>query len=182
MSTLFAPTEGELTDLEEFGDPTIEEIDFNERLLKHRTAIRRIDELDLEQIKEKLCLPKENDGQAWSQEKANQAEVWYKRFLKLIVLTSTKEVKLVPSKDIDEVWHTHILHTAKYRRDCNYVCGRYLDHYPYFGLRGQQDHEIHMVEYAKTIACFKAAFGENPMMAELCCFNNCSNCMCGGGK
>ncbi len=50
-----------------------------------------------------------------------------------------KNVDFVPNGMIDEAWHQHILDTAKYRKDCGMLFGKFLGHYPYFGLRGKED-------------------------------------------
>ena len=42
---------------------------------------------------------------------------------------------IVVSKDVDEFWHTHILHTMKYTEDCERVFGTYLHHNPDIGER-----------------------------------------------
>lgn len=36
----------------------------------------------------------------------------------------------VPNKQIDEMWHEHILDTRKYSDDCQTVFGYYLHHTP----------------------------------------------------
>ena len=38
---------------------------------------------------------------------------------------------LIPTKDIDEMWHAHILHTRKYVAFCKDVFGCYLHHNPH---------------------------------------------------
>ncbi|GAA6780131.1 hypothetical protein BTM344_12210 [Helicobacter pylori] len=50
-----------------------------------------------------------------------------------------KDVDFVPNGMIDEAWHQHILDTAKYRKDCDMLFGKFLEHYPYFELRGKED-------------------------------------------
>ncbi|GAA8681298.1 hypothetical protein Kyoto142A_09990 [Helicobacter pylori] len=61
----------------------------------------------------------------------------YKNFLVLQMVY--KNVDFVPNGMIDEAWHQHILDTAKYRKDCDMLFGKFLEHYPYFGLRGKED-------------------------------------------
>ena len=86
--------------------------------------------LDLESIK--FSLTQREDGPNWSLNKAETLEVWYRRFLYLSSIYNDKV--LVPSKDIDVFWHTHILDTQKYMLDCENLFGRYIHHFPYFGL------------------------------------------------
>ena len=78
--------------------------------------------LDLEPIK--FSLTQREDGAGWSVEKTVLLEVWYRRFLYLAKLYPEKAV--VPSKDIDIFWHTHILDTQKYMADCEILFSRYF--------------------------------------------------------
>ena len=91
--------------------------------------------LDLGSIK--FSLTQREDGPNWSLSKAETLEVWYRRFLYLSSIYNDKVI--VPSKDIDMFWHTHILDTQKYMLDCENLFGRYIHHFPYFGMRGEKD-------------------------------------------
>ena len=94
-----------------------------------------IQALDLDPIKVKLMDPEE--GQGWSREYVNQMAIEYKRFLTLSV--KYPEETIAPSKDVDKFWHGHILDTMKYAEDCQNVFGYFLHHFPYFGMRGEED-------------------------------------------
>src|SRR5712691_11040907 len=98
-------------------------------------VIAAIQALDLDPIKLKLMDPEE--GQGWSREYADRMELAYKRFLTLLV--THPEETIAPSKDVDKVWHGHILDTLKYAEDCQNVLGYFLHHFPYFGMRGEED-------------------------------------------
>src|SRR6266581_2137749 len=98
-------------------------------------VIAAIQALDLDPIKFKLMDPEE--GQGWSREYVNQMAIEYKRFLTLSVKYS--EETIAPSKDVDKFWHGHILDTMKYAEDCQNVFGYFLHHFPYFGMRGEED-------------------------------------------
>ena len=98
-------------------------------------VIAAIEALDLDSIKLKLMDPEE--GQGWSREYADGMELAYKRFLMLLVTHS--EETIAPNKDVDKFWHGHILDTLKYAEDCQNVFGNFLHHFPYFGMRGEED-------------------------------------------
>src|SRR5437867_8575221 len=100
-----------------------------------KQVIAAIQALDLDPIKFKLMDPEE--GQGWSREYVNQMAIEYKRFLTLSVKYS--EETIAPSKDVDKFWHGHILDTMKYAEDCQNVFGYFLHHFPYFGMRGEED-------------------------------------------
>lgn len=120
--------------------------------------LRLIDELDLEPIAFKLVHP-DIDETGMSVEEADLVILKYRRFLKLCALYP--ELGIVPSKEIDKAWHTHILDTAKYADDCTTVFGFMLHHFPYFGLRGMEDLELLKLKSAETRALYKLHFGEN---------------------
>jgi hypothetical protein len=105
--------------------------------------LARFERLNLEAIITKLTHPK--DVHRWSREKAEFAVSQYKKFLFLNALYPDQE--LVPTREVDDVWHVHILDTEKYRNDCQYLFGRFLDHYPYSGLKGQQDEDKHLSKF-----------------------------------
>jgi hypothetical protein len=97
--------------------------------------VAAIEALDLEPIKFKLMDPEE--GQGWSRQYVEKMAIAYKRFLTLLV--THPESTVAPSKDIDKFWHGHILDTMKYAEDCERVFGYFLHHFPYFGMRGEED-------------------------------------------
>src|SRR3954454_15487898 len=98
-------------------------------------VVGAIQTLDLEPIKVKLMDAEE--GQGWSRQYVDQMELAYRRFLTLIV--KYPEQTIAPNKDVDKFWHGHILDTMKYAEDCERVFGFFLHHFPYFGMRGEED-------------------------------------------
>src|SRR5687767_6601564 len=98
-------------------------------------SVKAIEQLDLGLIKMKLTDPEE--GQGWSREYADRVEIGYKRFLTL--LAKYPDEVIACTKDVDRFWHAHILDTMKYADDCAQIFGFFLHHYPYFGMRGEQD-------------------------------------------
>jgi hypothetical protein len=82
----------------------------------------------------------------------------YRRFLVLHLLYPDSD--LVPCKVVDEMWHQHILDTAAYRADCDLLFGGFLDHFPYFGMRGEDDACALEDAYAETVHLYCEAFGQ----------------------
>lgn len=130
----------------------------------------RLDALDLGCIKVKLMCGKEGPG--WSREKADRIEVQYRRFL---FLTATRPEPIVPTTDVDEFWHAHILDTHKYFEDCERIFGGYLHHFPYFGMRGEDDARNLQAAFTQTKAIYRAEYGEAYGNASADC-ENCGNC------
>lgn len=111
------------------------------------------------------------------------AEQEYRRFLTLKVLYPN--VSLVPSKMVDKVWHAHILDTRAYREDCEKVFGRFIDHYPYFGIYGKDDYQMLQDAFAETVELYERHFGDypgkDPLNATRCQDHAChvtSECAC----
>ena len=115
--------------------------------------------LDLESIK--FSLTQREDGTNWPLNKAESLEVWYRRFLYLSSIYNGKVI--VPSKGIDTFWHTHILDTQKYMSDCENLFGRYIHHFPYFGMRGEKDRNHLKKAFYETEELFLLHFGESPV-------------------
>jgi hypothetical protein len=67
---------------------------------------------------------------------------------------------LAPSKDVDKFWHGHILDTLKYAEDCQNVFGYFLHHFPYFGMRGEEDAANLRAASANMHAIYEREFGE----------------------
>lgn len=117
-----------------------------------------VQSINLENVKHKLQLPKEQEGEGWSLEKCEEAEKEYKRFLTLIKIYP--DTVFVPNKLMDEMWHRHILDTAAYRKDCQQVFGVFLDHYPYYGLNGKEDKANLDQDFLRTKVLYALQFGE----------------------
>jgi hypothetical protein len=118
--------------------------------------VANVDQIDLEPIVFKLTHPDPGE-RGLTLEDADQAVVLYRCFLKLCALYPG--IAIVPTRAIDRVWHTHLLDTAKYRVDCELVFGRVLDHFPYAGLRGEEDRLAWLTDFARTRALFRQHFG-----------------------
>lgn len=118
--------------------------------------ISRVDELDLEPIVYKLMHP-EPDAAALAMADADRDVELYRCFWKLCVLYPATTI--VPTLQIDRVWHAHILDTVQYRVDCERVFGGPLHHFPYAGLRGADDRQAWRADFARTCALFAEHFG-----------------------
>jgi hypothetical protein len=121
-------------------------------------ARENINYIDCTMIKEKLMLGPEEGGLGWNSETADKVEEKYKMWL---FLKRKYENELVPpSRDIDVFWHAHILDTHAYFRDTAAIFGKYLHHYPYFGLRGKADRQKLVNAFENTKRLFREEYGE----------------------
>ena len=83
----------------------------------------------------------------------------YKRYLYL-VCKHDGSVHFSPSVGIDIFWHAHILDTIAYHRDCYALYGRYIHHFPYFGIRSDKDKENLESTFENTKRLYLEEFGE----------------------
>ncbi len=117
--------------------------------------------LDLDPIKVKLM--HQESGEGWSLEKVNAVEFEYRRFLYLMKIFPAEAT--APLFDVDIFWHYHILDTMKYAQDCEQVFGYFLHHFPYIGLRGEDDLLAHQRVGERMKELYEETFGEDYIRA-----------------
>lgn len=130
-----------------------------------RTLPESIANLDLVYLGRKLLADdaseaqRRNGDRLWDEERVERALNEYKQFLALMYWNP--EAVLVPSEDIDEVWHAHVLNTARYQADCETIFGHFQHHFPTFG-ESEEVLEEDMQGRDDTLRLFDEAFGEVP--------------------
>lgn len=112
--------------------------------------------LDLEPVKVKLM--HRESGEGWSLDQVNAVEFEYRRFLYL--MKRYPDEAAAPLQDVDTFWHYHILDTMKYAADCEAVFGYFLHHFPYIGLRGEDDLAAHARVGERMKELYEDTFGE----------------------
>jgi hypothetical protein len=90
-------------------------------------AERYIEQLDLDYIVKAMCAP-EYPLPRWTESDAAHCLQLYKNFL--LLMKEYPREGLVPTREIDEFWHNHILYTKNYHRDSLKIFGYYLHHEP----------------------------------------------------
>ena len=123
-------------------------------------AVREyINRIDLTTLKTKLTLPASRGGYSWTPERADTAEVKYKKWL--FLQRKHEDVLLAPGSEVDAVWHFHILDTRAYIRDTAGIFGHYLHHYPYVGITDGLARVAAVLEHTRRL--FRAEYGEELM-------------------
>jgi|GEM_PF-685611 hypothetical protein len=122
-------------------------------------------------------------GTNWSLEHALVGAEEYRKFL---FLTVARPETIVPTEFVDEVWHTHILDTMKYEEDCKEVFGFFLHHFPYFGIRGDDDQALLQSTFKATAEIYREEFGSSYFVRSdkssdcggcgTCGSNSCGSC------
>jgi hypothetical protein len=119
----------------------------------------RIAAVDLESIKCKLCCSEE--GENWSAEKCDDAEVEYKRFLQLYLRYGPG---LYPTPDMYTVWQYHQSEPMNYRNDCMAMFGHLPPDFPVAGLRDQEYQKPAHAGINKTRERYAELFGRPMLM------------------
>lgn len=114
-----------------------------------------IQELDLEPIIVKAMDAEE--GYGWTLNHALNIAEEYRKYLTLCLEFPNDAV--VPARDIDDFWHLHILDTQKYQEDCQNIFGYFLHHFPYFGMRGEQDAQNLKTAWEASCQMYQKRFG-----------------------
>ncbi|KAB8335769.1 glycine-rich domain-containing protein-like [Scytonema tolypothrichoides VB-61278] len=120
-----------------------------------KTFQENLEALDLEPIAQRLMYPE--DGQGWSCEQVEQAIAHYKMFLNLLYLYPNSAI--VPTREIDIVWHYHILDTRKYACDCEWLFGYFVHHNPNFDFGSEADRLALERAFSDTKTLFAEHFG-----------------------
>ncbi len=146
-----------------------------------RTLPESIANLDLGYLGRKLHdddafeAQRRNGERLWDEERVARALHEYKQFLALMYWNP--EAVLVPSEDIDEVWHTHVLNTARYQADCETIFGCFQHHLPTFG-ESEEVQEEDMKGRDETLKLFEEAFGEAPQSYASSANSRCRHSRC----
>jgi hypothetical protein len=111
-------------------------------------VVAKIDSINLTNCKKRLMDPKL--GKGWSDTKADFEIGKYRDFLKLV----STGMSVVPTKDVDEVWHNHILDTEEYAKDCQRCFGYFVHHHPYM-----KDDDLQR-SWKETNAVYENTFGK----------------------
>ncbi|CAN5672321.1 hypothetical protein BH10BDE1_BH10BDE1_16530 [soil metagenome] len=121
------------------------------------TPNAKINALDLS-----MLLTKSTDadsGYGWSREDAAEISELYRAFL--FLCASYPNEIIVPPREVDDLWHLHILDTRKYIADCDFIFGAYLHHYPYAGLSLSNVESSQEAEHKeRTLALMQKHFPE----------------------
>jgi len=97
--------------------------------------------------------------EGWSLSQARAAVDEYRRFCFLACVVGNE---VTPSKEVDAVWHLHLIHTWDYWQVfCPQVLGTELHHGPTRG--GPADDQRYRAQYAETLAHYERWFSAPPV-------------------
>ncbi len=115
--------------------------------------LQNLKKLDFGPIADKLMHSEE--GQNWTQKQTTQALLRYMMFLFLLNLYPNQNI--IPTTEIDKVWHHHILTDInKYINDCEMLFGRLINHSSYPQL--EDDLNTRQINISQTQELFQKHF------------------------
>ena len=114
------------------------------------------------------------EGHGWSLEYTQSIAQEYKKFLVLCLLNPDEAI--VPASLVDDFWHLHILDTQKYASDCERFLGFFLHHFPYFGMRGEEDLQNLNKAWKNTLRLYELTFDTEPNVEIWLESKRCPNC------
>lgn len=122
-------------------------------------AAEYIQQIDMSSIRKFVQLHLKRNGIECASHELSNAELKYRRWLLLKRIYFGEP--LPPTEEIDDFWHSHLLHTEQYVRDSLMIFGEYLHHFPYFGIRSDEDHEDLIDAFDATKRLYLQHFGES---------------------
>lgn len=104
-----------------------------------------------ELVEEQLLKLRRSQNLDYSSEVLDGLLEEYERYM--FLCKAFPKLKFSPSKIIDDVWHSHIICTARYRKFCQRHFGAFVDHDPSV---------YPVVRYARTLAKYREIFQKEP--------------------
>jgi hypothetical protein len=124
--------------------------------MENATFLQKLKHINLEPVVKKLMCSR--SGHGWEAKKTKVAVNRYCMFLYVSHLYPY--VQLVPTEEIDKVWHTHILiDTLNYIQDCQYLFGYILHHRASSALIDAVEQQNQNIAFATTQRLFEQIFG-----------------------
>ncbi len=99
----------------------------------------------------------------WPADKVERARLRYLRFLGLAAKFNGQA--LAPTRDIDEMWHLHMLQPRSYYEDCMRLFGRILDHDGGFG-KSEDEVPALQATFERTSELWMREYGEPYLLRE----------------
>ncbi len=113
----------------------------------------------------------------WTEAKTLTAITRYEKFLRLVAVDPHRPV--APTRDIDVIWHLHMLSPRAYYQDCQRLFGSILDHDGGFGI---ESHEIPILKatFEETARAWEQLYGEpylevSDQPSTTNCWHDCSS-------
>jgi len=116
----------------------------------------------------------EDMPEGWTDEDSKKHIARYEKFLKLI--QKYPRQRFAPTRNIDKMWHLHMLAPLNYQQDCKELFGGTLDHDGGFGAIESEKAALGEV-FEATAEMWKLEYGEiyadDPTLQMVDCWHDC---------
>lgn len=122
----------------------------------------------------RAALKSDDTPEDWTLADIERALLRYRRFLALVM--ASPSTPIAPTRDIDVMWHLHMLSPRAYHADCMRLFGDLLDHDGGFG-KGEGEEPALIACFEHTARRYEAAFGEpyGPTGEAEKCWHDCQS-------
>jgi hypothetical protein len=140
----------------------------------------QIPTFDLSDVVEQLSHKPEYSH--WTEARFQTAVQEYCKFLAMHKMYPDRMI--IPGRDVDSIWHRHILNTKRYMSDCEAYFGHYLHHSPHSRIMEGSQEANQM--WRETLRLYEEMFGVKPKDGWLSgmsiCNGGCDGGACSPGK
>ena len=108
----------------------------------------------------------------WTEARASHSVDRYEKLFKLF----GKGASIVPTKEIDDVWHIHMLDPVSYYESCMAYHGKLIGHNPALEDSEEEQSKLHS-QFLATAGIWKEAYGEEYSGAAADCDGPDHSCL-----
>ena len=116
----------------------------------------------------------EDMPEGWTEEDSKKHLARYEKFLRLV--QKYPQHRFAPTRNIDKMWHLHMLSPVAYYNDCQKLFGMILDHDGGFGALKEERPELGKV-FEATAEMWMQEYGElytdDPVLQMVDCWHDC---------
>lgn len=123
--------------------------------------------LDLRKVKTRLTDPKKHN---MNDADAERAITNFKRFF---FLCGVEDAPIVPTEEVDQVWHEYLLFTTEYHNTCQTLFNRFIHHEPSMGT-AEENRKLHRAA-ERTKRLYVKHFGEG-VLGSIYRAAECTDC------
>ncbi|WP_377477527.1 MAG: hypothetical protein P2A85_03385 [Microcoleus anatoxicus] len=153
--------------------------------IRSKNILGRVMSYDLSVIRERFL--KDNPELS---SRLDSIELVYRQYMYLCAIKPRMSLS-VPSNEVDEFWHCHIIHTREYQDFCNEIAGYFIHHAPHSALATNKEKKVARRNF---LSLFMIHFQDSTNVESLKCglnfsvdlFGDCQDChncvTCRGGE
>lgn len=128
--------------------------------IRSKNILGRVMSYDLSVIRERFL----KDHPELSS-RLDSIELVYRQYMYLCAIKPKMSLS-VPSNEVDEFWHCHIIHTREYQDFCNEIAGYFIHHAPHSALATNKEKKVARRNF---LSLFMIHFKDSTFVKSLDC-------------